>query len=478
MRACLGGLHDDRVAELARGRDRRPAPWPRRAPARPGRRTRRAARASAGGRASRSPAATALGDERPAAARSSLERRDRPGRPPQPLAALHGAPERLRGRLGIREGRHRARSAASVARPSALTNDGEHRLVRGRSRRGPAIAAPTSSASARPAGRRGRSRRRRAGRRARAAAPPRKLSAVAPSRACRPGSPSSPRRAARRERGARLLRERRQLEPGGLARVGAQDPEPAGVRDHGDAAPARHRLVESSAATSISSSSVPARITPAWRKSASTAASDPASAAVCEPAARGAGARSSALHREDRLLARERAARGGRTRAGSRTTRGTAARRRSPRRPPTTRAGRSTRRRPCCRSRRTTRRRGPRAPPARAARARARRSATRTRSCPAGKRARRERRVEARPRRSAMPRQFGPTRRAPWARTRASSRSCRSAPSLPVSAKPAEMTHSARTPCRERSSAASSTCSPGTQITARSTGSAISSIAV
>ncbi len=44
--------------------------------------------------------------------------------------------------------------------------------------------------------------------------------------------------------------------------------------------------VESSAAASISSSSVPARSTPAWWKSASTACSDPARAAVCEPAAR------------------------------------------------------------------------------------------------------------------------------------------------------------------------------------------------
>ena len=39
-------------------------------------------------------------------------------------------------------------------------------------------------------------------------------------------------------------------------------------------------------ATSTSSSSEAARITPAWRKSASTAVSDPASAAVCELAAR------------------------------------------------------------------------------------------------------------------------------------------------------------------------------------------------
>ncbi len=37
---------------------------------------------------------------------------------------------------------------------------------------------------------------------------------------------------------------------------------------------------------SSSSPSVPARITPAWWKSASTAASEPASAAVCEAVAR------------------------------------------------------------------------------------------------------------------------------------------------------------------------------------------------
>ena len=44
--------------------------------------------------------------------------------------------------------------------------------------------------------------------------------------------------------------------------------------------------VESSAAASISSSSVPARSTPAWWNNASTACSDPARAAVCELAAR------------------------------------------------------------------------------------------------------------------------------------------------------------------------------------------------
>ena len=74
-----------------------------------------------------------------------------------------------------------------------------------------------------------------------------------------------------------------------------------------------------------------------------------------------------------------------------------------------------------------------------------------------------------------IPRQFGPIRRAPCARTSASSRSWRSRPSLPVSANPAEMTTSARTPCASACSAASTTPAAGTQITATSTGSGISS---
>ena len=50
--------------------------------------------------------------------------------------------------------------------------------------------------------------------------------------------------------------------------------------------PPRRDWLERSAATSISSSSVSARMTPAWWNSASAAASEPASAAVCELAAR------------------------------------------------------------------------------------------------------------------------------------------------------------------------------------------------
>jgi hypothetical protein len=76
----------------------------------------------------------------------------------------------------------------------------------------------------------------------------------------------------------------------------------------------------------------------------------------------------------------------------------------------------------------------------------------------------------------AIPRQFGPSSRAPCARTSASSCSCRSRPSSPVSAKPDEITQIARTPSASASSAASSTRGPGTQITASSTGSGISEI--
>ena len=76
----------------------------------------------------------------------------------------------------------------------------------------------------------------------------------------------------------------------------------------------------------------------------------------------------------------------------------------------------------------------------------------------------------------AIPRQFGPSSRAPCARTSASSCSCRSRPSAPVSANPEEITQSARTPFASASSAASSTRGPGRQITASSIASGISVI--
>ena len=269
----------------------------------------------------------------------------------------------------------------------------------------------------------------------------------------------------RREGSAGLLGERRQLEPGGLAGVGAEDPEPAGVRQH-----ARRGVrcgtgwQESSAATSSRPDSVSARITPAWRKTASTAASEPGERRGVRAGrllTRRASGRSSSRAPASRGRAGARCAR---TCVGCRTTRGRAGRDRCRRRPPTTRAGRSRRRRPCCRSRRRPTGRG-RAPlRARAGRGRARPTARRSRSCPAGNA--RGANVAFMPTaEDAIPRQFGPTSRAPWARTRVSSCSWRSTPSGPVSAKPAEMTQSARVPVRSASSAASSTCSPGRQIT-------------
>ena len=75
-----------------------------------------------------------------------------------------------------------------------------------------------------------------------------------------------------------------------------------------------------------------------------------------------------------------------------------------------------------------------------------------------------------------MPRQFGPTRRAPWARTSASSSSWRRMPSIPVSANPAEITQRARVPFRSAASASESTAAPGTQNTARSTSPGMSAI--
>ena len=77
---------------------------------------------------------------------------------------------------------------------------------------------------------------------------------------------------------------------------------------------------------------------------------------------------------------------------------------------------------------------------------------------------------------AATPRQLGPISRPPCDRTSASRASWRCAPSAPVSANPAEITHSARTPRRSAASAASITRSAGTAMTARSSGSGTSAI--
>ena len=215
-----------------------------------------------------------------------------------------------------------------------------------------------------------------------------------------------------------------QLEPGRLAGVGAEDPEAAGVGQHRDAAAARERLrreqhrrvdqlverrradhtrlVEERVDRSVGACERRGmRAGGACARRGSSRTSWPGSASCAR-----AGARS------------------GRTCGGCRTTRGRAGRRRCPRRPPSTRAGRSTRRRPCSRSRRT--------PEKVSARSFAFSSSARP-SAPLcdenptlpGGSAFGPKVAFRRGAAAAMPRQFGPTRRAPWARTSASSACCR-----------------------------------------------------
>ena len=74
------------------------------------------------------------------------------------------------------------------------------------------------------------------------------------------------------------------------------------------------------------------------------------------------------------------------------------------------------------------------------------------------------------------PMQFGPIMRMPCRRTISMRRVSRSAPSPPISRKPAEMTTSPRTFAAPHSSAMSSTCSLGTTMTAMSHASGTSAI--
>ena len=73
-----------------------------------------------------------------------------------------------------------------------------------------------------------------------------------------------------------------------------------------------------------------------------------------------------------------------------------------------------------------------------------------------------------------IPRQFGPSNRAPCARTRARRSRWRSSPSEPTSANPAEITQIARMPTSSADRTASRTASAGTHTTARSTSSGTS----
>ena len=183
---------------------------------------------------------------RPRAARAVDARRARA--PSRRAGASHSRAlgregERARGRLRVGE-RDDRRAGRRAAQPASLgaDDDREHRLLRGTARR-------------RARDRRGDLLRARDDRRheeddqrvdvrvgEHGASPPRR-SPPSPSRAGRSGSRGSPRAAARGASArARLVGELGQLEPGGLAGVGAEDPEPARVREHGDAAAARQRL--------------------------------------------------------------------------------------------------------------------------------------------------------------------------------------------------------------------------------------------
>jgi hypothetical protein len=68
-----------------------------------------------------------------------------------------------------------------------------------------------------------------------------------------------------------------------------------------------------------------------------------------------------------------------------------------------------------------------------------------------------------------IPRQFGPIKRMPAARQISTSSRCRTCPSSPTSANPAEMTTTAGTRLAAHSRATSATAPAGTAITARST---------
>ena len=178
----------------------------------------------------------------------------------------------------------------------------------------------------------------------------------------------------------------RQLEPGGLAGVGAEDPEPAGVRQH-----ARRAGRAAAAGCESSAGGVDELLERAGAQHAGLAEERVDGGRRSRRARRCASSRRARRRRvapafsaRIGLRARDAAGERARTCAGCRTTRGRAGRGRCPGRPPTTRAGRSRRRRPCSRSRRRPRSRGRARPPARAARARARRSATRSRCCPGG----------------------------------------------------------------------------------------------
>ena len=414
------------------------------------RRRRAAARAPRRARATRRPPRQRALD--PTTARSrvdAVELGDGAERPAQPLGALGGAAERARRRLRVGERGDLASSArASPECPPAIMTTRAPACPALACRAPRSIAAATSSAVALTAGTKSTITASTRGSASRSGSTSRVGLGGRASRACRPGWRRSPRPAGAREPRAspRRAAAARARPPRRRRRRGSRDRRRSSARRRGVRAGAAgveskrgdvDQLLERPGAdhARLAEERVDGRLRAGERRG------------VRARRAR-AGAGRAALHREDRLRRATRRATG-RTGAGSRTTRGRAGRPRSPGRPPTTRAGRSRRRPPCSRSRRTPR-------------ARARASGRLEQREPERAALRREadvaRRGERAPANVAfrlgaadeMPRQFGPTSRAPCARTSASSCSWRSTLRCPISAKPAEMTQSARMPCVER----------------------------
>ena len=232
------GKPSSRAAAPARRRRRRGARGRAAAP------YARGARASSPGRASRRPrrasarSTTALRAARSMPASSGTDA----GRPPEPLGALGGTAERPRGRLRVRErGDARSRRAAPPGCPSALITTASIGLSRrGRSR--PRARPPPRPPPPRPSppGRRARSTASTCGsaehQRQRLL---RRLGRRRAEHVDRVGDA----RLGRQQRAQALAvvvgRARGSSRPAAVARVGAEDPEPARVREHGDAPAAR-----------------------------------------------------------------------------------------------------------------------------------------------------------------------------------------------------------------------------------------------
>ena len=204
----------------------------------------------------------------------------------KPVRAFGGAPERPRGGLGVREGGDSPRpSTKRLGDAGRRHDDGEHRL--------PTRSRPTRLDLLRDLlRRRGHRRHEEHDDRVdlRILEHCRERFAVGGGR-CAPEHVDGFARLASGERSA-ASRPRRALAGSGSSRPAASQasaqriPRPPAFVSTPTRRPRGSGWLERRAATSISSSSDAARMTPAWWNRASTAASDPASAAVCELAAR------------------------------------------------------------------------------------------------------------------------------------------------------------------------------------------------